>query len=129
MPGWRCRGTGPAESTAVLRPRRRGGMRKQDPYDILGIGRDATHEEAKKRFRILARQYHPDRNPGDKTAEDRFKQVEDAWTQLEYVLPSSGVPLEIPEGASEQEIEEAYVNWLLDPRNSAPQEPAKRSSP
>jgi len=95
-------------------------MRKQDAYETLGIGRDATYEEAKKRFRILALQYHPDRNPGNKTAEVRFKEVKDAWTQLEHLLPKRGVPLEIPEGASEEEIEAAFVRWLLDPRNAPP---------
>lgn len=95
-------------------------MRKRDPYETLGIERDATHEQAKKRYRILALLYHPDRNPGDKAAEARFKEVQDAWSQLEHVLPRSGAPLEIPEGASEEEIEEAYVEWLLDPRNSQP---------
>jgi hypothetical protein len=103
-------------------------MPKKDPYETLGIARDASQEEAKKRFRILALQYHPDRNPGDKAAEALFKEVQDAWSQLEHVLPRGAVPLEIPEGASEQEIEDAYVQWLLDPRNSQPDPPPARSS-
>jgi hypothetical protein len=98
-------------------------MRKKDPYDILGIDRDATHEQAKKSFRILARQYHPDRNPGDKEAEARFKEVEAAWSELEHELPKSALPLVIPEGATEQEIEDAYVKWLLDPKNAPPEKP------
>lgn len=104
-------------------------MRKRDPYEVLGIRRDATQEEAKKRFRILALQFHPDRNPGDKTAEARFKEIEDAWSQLEHRLPRSAVPLEIPEGASEEEIEDAYVKWLLDPRNSPLEEAAPKPPP
>src|SRR5262249_15111852 len=104
-------------------------MRKKDPYDILGIGRDATHEQAKKNFRILARKYHPDRNPGDKTAEARFKEVEHAWSELELILPKGAVPLVIPEGATEQEIEDAYVKWLLDPKNAPPEKPPRYAAP
>ncbi len=98
-------------------------MPKQAPYDILGIGRDATQDQARKNFRQLARQYHPDRNPGNKAAEAKFKEVEAAWTELEQILPRSAVPLEIPEGATEEEIEEAYVRWLLDPKNYAARRP------
>jgi hypothetical protein len=106
------------------------GMQKKDPYDILGIGRDATQEEARKNFRILARQFHPDRNPGDKAAEARFKEVEDAWSQLEHVLPRvSAVPLIIPEGASAEEIEDAYVQWLMDPKNAPPEKPPRYAAP
>jgi hypothetical protein len=103
-----------------------GAMPRRDPYEILGIGRDATQDEAKRRFRILARQYHPDRNPGDRSAEAKFKEAEEAWTELEPILPRSAVPLEIPEGASEEEIENAYVKWLLDPKNAASRKPAAR---
>jgi hypothetical protein len=102
--------------------------KSKDPYEILGIARDATLEQARKSFRLLARKYHPDRNPGDKAAEARFKDAEEAWTELEQVLPRSAVPLEIPDGASEQEIEDAYVKWLLDPKNQARRKPNEGAS-
>ena len=51
-------------------------------YDILGVARDATVEEIKKSFRRLARQYHPDLNPGDKTAEEKFKDINEAYEVL-----------------------------------------------
>ncbi|HWY86574.1 MAG TPA: DnaJ domain-containing protein, partial [Gemmataceae bacterium] len=54
----------------------------KDPYEILGITRDATEGEAKRNFRLLAKQYHPDRNPGDKAAETHFKKVHTAWEAL-----------------------------------------------
>jgi len=57
-------------------------MAKEDYYKILGLKRDAKPEELKKAYRRLARKYHPDVNPGDKTAEDRFKQMSVAFDVL-----------------------------------------------
>jgi curved DNA-binding protein len=51
-------------------------------YDILGVNKDATPEEVKKAFRKLARQYHPDLNPGNQEAEDRFKDINEAYEVL-----------------------------------------------
>ena len=51
-------------------------------YDILGVARDATVDEIKKAFRRLARQFHPDLNPGDKQAEDKFKDINEAYEVL-----------------------------------------------
>src|SRR6476469_10071571 len=53
-------------------------MEYQDYYDTLGVGRTATQAEIKKAFRKLAREHHPDKKPGDKTAEQRFKQINEA---------------------------------------------------
>jgi molecular chaperone DnaJ len=50
----------------------------KDYYKILGISRDASAEDVKKAYRRLARKYHPDVNPGDKSAEDRFKEIQEA---------------------------------------------------
>src|SRR5688572_26144600 len=55
---------------------------KQDYYEILGIKRDAKPEEIKKAYRRLARKYHPDVNPGDKGAEERFKLMSEAHDVL-----------------------------------------------
>jgi len=54
----------------------------RDLYEVLGVGRDASDEDIKKAYRTLARQYHPDRNPGDKQAEQRFKEVQTAYEVL-----------------------------------------------
>jgi molecular chaperone DnaJ len=51
---------------------------RTDPYAALGVDRKATPEEIKKAYRKLARQYHPDRNPGDAKAEERFKEISEA---------------------------------------------------
>src|ERR671915_450676 len=55
---------------------------KQDYYEILGVKRDAKPEEIKKAYRRLARKYHPDVNPGDKAAEERFKLMSEAHDVL-----------------------------------------------
>jgi len=57
-------------------------MAKRDYYDVLGVGRNATPDELKKAFRKAALKYHPDRNPGDKEAETRFKEVAEAYEVL-----------------------------------------------
>lgn len=51
-------------------------------YDILGVARDASVEEIKKAYRRLARQYHPDLNPGDEAAEEKFKDLSEAYEVL-----------------------------------------------
>jgi len=55
---------------------------KRDYYEVLGVSREASAEELKKAYRRLAMQYHPDRNHGDKQAEDRFKEVGEAYAVL-----------------------------------------------
>jgi molecular chaperone DnaJ len=54
----------------------------KDYYSILGVSRDASQEEIKKAFRRLARKYHPDLNQGDKSAEEKFKEINEAYACL-----------------------------------------------
>ena len=55
---------------------------KQDYYETLGVKRGAAAEEVRKAYRRLARKHHPDVNPGDKSAEEKFKQIQEAYDVL-----------------------------------------------
>ncbi len=57
-------------------------MAKQDYYDLLGVAKSASADELKKAFRKLAMKYHPDRNPGSKDAEHKFKEINEAYDVL-----------------------------------------------
>src|SRR5437879_11179484 len=57
-------------------------MAKQDFYAVLGVAKSADAEEMKRAYRKLAMQYHPDRNSGDKTSEQKFKDVSEAYDVL-----------------------------------------------
>ncbi|NBV06438.1 MAG: molecular chaperone DnaJ [Proteobacteria bacterium] len=57
-------------------------MSKRDYYSVLGVSRNASAEEIKKSYRKLAMQYHPDRNPGNKEAEEKFKEATEAYEVL-----------------------------------------------
>ena len=54
----------------------------RDYYDILGLSKSASDSEIKSSYRKLAMKYHPDRNPGDKKAEEKFKEVSEAYEVL-----------------------------------------------
>src|SRR3954462_4683558 len=55
---------------------------KRDYYEVLGVTRTTPPEDLKKSYRKLAVQYHPDKNPGDKKAEERFKELSEAYEIL-----------------------------------------------
>jgi len=57
-------------------------MSKRDYYEVLGVGKNASNDEIKKAYRKLALQYHPDRNPDDKGAEENFKEAAEAYEVL-----------------------------------------------
>src|SRR5438067_1480413 len=55
---------------------------KRDYYEVLGVQKDSSPDDIKKAFRKLAKELHPDMNPGDKTAEEKFKEVAEAYEVL-----------------------------------------------
>ena len=57
-------------------------MEKRDYYEVLGVTRTATDSEIKTAYRRLAVRYHPDKNPNDATAEDKFKEAAEAYSVL-----------------------------------------------
>lgn len=57
-------------------------MNKRDYYSVLRVSRNATEEEIKKAYRLLALQFHPDKNPGNKIAEEKFKEASEAYAVL-----------------------------------------------
>ena len=57
-------------------------MAKADYYEVLGVNKDASDSEIKSAFRKAAKQYHPDLHPGDKAAEARFKEINEAYEVL-----------------------------------------------
>jgi len=57
-------------------------MAKQDYYEVLGVSRDADDAALKKAYRRLAMKHHPDRNPGDEVAEEKFKEAKEAFEVL-----------------------------------------------
>jgi len=94
---------------------------KQDYYELLGVPRKATGKDIRTSFRKLARKYHPDLNPGDKSSEEKFKQLQEAYDVLsdskkrqmydQYGFYSDNMPPGGPGAGQGQEGESPDVNF------------------
>ena len=65
-------------------------MADADPYDLLGVARDASQQDIQKAFRQLAKKIHPDLNPGDKDAQRKFQELSAAYAKAERVSRDQG---------------------------------------
>ena len=59
-------------------------MSKRDCYEVLGVSRSATEKEVKKAYKRLAMKYHPDRTKGDDALEEKFKEVKEAYLEINF---------------------------------------------
>ena len=82
---------------------------KRDYYEVLGINKGASDAEIKKAYRSMAKKYHPDMNPGDKEAEKKFKEVNEAYAVLsdEKTISTALMDLTRP-----QEVAEASADLI-----------------
>ena len=73
-------------------------MSKRDYYEVLGVDKGASDQEIKKAFRRTAMKYHPDRNPDDKDADEKFKEAQEAYEVLgdsEKKVPMIGLDMPV----------------------------------
>ena len=80
-------------------------MVKRDPYEVLGIARDASADEIKSAYRRLARRYHPDVNPNDPEAEDKFKEIGEERERAQGASEKLGVCVLTNEGTEDNTID------------------------
>ena len=81
-----------------------------DPFAVLGLSSSATEDEIKSAYRKLAKKYHPDLNPGDKTAEEKMKEVNEAYTRALQIKKTGHDPYQNPYGSSGTSGSSGYYN-------------------
>lgn len=93
-------------------------MSQINPYEVLNVKQTATSDEIRKAYRTLARKYHPDANPNNKAAEEKFKQINDAYT----ILSDEVKKADYDRGARQQQSSEP-VKTGTKPRPKKPSNP------
>ena len=81
-----------------------------DPFAVLGLNSSATEDEIKSAYRKLAKKYHPDLNPGDKTAEQKMREVNEAYTRALQIKKTGRDPYQNPYGSSGSSGSSYYSN-------------------
>ena len=81
-----------------------------DPFTVLGVSSSATEDEIKAAYRKLAKKYHPDLNPGDKTAEEKMREVNEAYTRALQIKKTGHDPYQNPYGSSGSSGSSYYGN-------------------
>ena len=71
-----------------------------DPFAVLGLNSSATEDEIKSAYRKLAKKYHPDLNPGDKAAEEKMREVNEAYTRALQIKKTGKDPYQNPYSSS-----------------------------
>ena len=90
---------------------------KRDYYEVLGVSRDTDDGSIKTAYRKLALQYHPDRNPGDRAAEERFKEAAEAYSVLSDGQKRATEEAHRPPGEVEEVAEREVVVGRIDVEN------------
>ena len=86
-------------------------MAKQDYYEILGVQKNATPAEIKKGYRKMAIKYHPDKNPGNKEAEENFKKASSFTAELDFIGDEAEVALGSVNGINVFTISDGESEW------------------
>ena len=81
-----------------------------DPFSVLGVSSSATEDEIKAAYRKLAKKYHPDLNPGDKSAEEKMREVNEAYTRALQIKKTGRDPYHNPYGSSGSSGSSYYGN-------------------
>lgn len=92
-------------------------MAKRDYYEVLGVDRNASQDEIKKAYRKIAIKYHPDKNPGDKSAEEKFKEAAEAYEVLSNTDKRTQYDRFGHAGLGGQGLGELACQWMISSLN------------